>query len=144
MKKMHDNAIKYISFGIFFSLVIFVLFGVISALIPTRYFTRMIESKNLDYLFLTLTSLLLGSYISLSIYQKNRENKCDYIMGGGTILGFFSFGCPICNVFLVSIFGASAILTYLEPYRPVFGLISIGLLGFIFIYKMKELKKGSH
>jgi hypothetical protein len=128
--------VKYVFLGIFFSLVIFFLFGIISSLIPNEYFVRMIEPKVVDYVFLVLTSILLGVYLSLSIFEKDRGNKCDYMVGGGAVLGVFSFACPVCNVLLVSIFGASAILTYFEPYRPILGIISIALIGLALWYKI--------
>ena len=134
------NKIKYISIGIITSFLIFLLFGIFTALIPNRFFIRMIEPTILDIILLILTSMLLGSYIALSLYKKSKENKCNYAATGGAFLGIFSFACPICNVFFISLFGASAILTYFEPIRPLLGFLSVGLIGSAVIYRIKELK----
>jgi len=134
------NLLKYLGLGIIFSLGIFFSFGMITALIPNKFFIRMIEPNSLDYVFLSLTSVLLGSYFSLTMYRKNKDNKCDYVAGGGTLLGVFAFACPVCNTLLVSLFGFTAVMMYFEPYRPILGIFSVVLLGSLLVSKIKTLR----
>jgi len=132
---------KYISIGVFASIIIFLIFGIPTDLVPNNYFIRMIPIKATDYIFLSLTSIMLGTYIALYYYDKKTNKKCNYTAYGGAVAGIFAVGCPICNVMLISLFSATAILTYFEPYRPILGVLSLGILGTALIYKIKDLKK---
>jgi len=136
-----NKLIKSLIIGISVSIFIFILTGIVTSLLPNPWFARMVNSTDWDYLVLILTSLLIGAYMGLSVYKKNTENKCDYLATSGSFLGFFSLACPICNTFLISLFGASVLMIYFNPYRPFLGLLSIGLLGSVVIFKLKYNKE---
>lgn len=61
--------IKYAAVGMGSSIAIFLFFGIVTALIPTAWFTRMTQKTVLDYFFLSASSLLLGSYIAIYLYK---------------------------------------------------------------------------
>ena len=129
------EAIRYLLLGLAFSIGIFMLFGSVTALIPNAFFKRMSQATLLDYIFLAITSLLTGAYISLSIYQKRHiSRKCDIAAAGGGIGGFLGFGCAVCNKILVWLLGIGGVLTYVEPYRPFIGSVGIGLMSYA-VYK---------
>ena len=114
-----------------YSVLFFIVFGVVTVLIPNRFFARMNSTTLLDYVFLALTSLLLGIYLSLHQYQKKNTSKtCDIVAAGGGISGFLSFGCAVCNKILIWLFGMAGVLTYIEPYQPIIGFTGIGLLSY--------------
>src|SRR3989344_1816218 len=136
-----NKLIKSLIIGISVSIFIFILTGIVTSLLPNPWFARMVNSTDWDYLVLILTSLLIGAYMGLSVYKKNTENKCDYLATSGSFLGFFSLACPICNTFSISLFGASVLMIYFNPYRPFLGLLSIGLLGSVVIFKLKYNKE---
>lgn len=104
-----------------YSILFFVAFGIVTVLIPNKIFFRMTSINYLDYLFLTLTSILLGIYTSLHIYQKKQKSnkKCTASAYSGGIFGFLGFGCSICNKILILLLGVAGVLTYIEPYRPL-------------------------
>ena len=139
-----NKLIKSLIIGISVSIFIFILTGVVTSLLPNPWFARMVNSTDWDYLVLILISLLIGAYMGLSVYKKNTENKCDYFVTSGSFLGFFSLACPICNTFLISLFGAGTLMTYFNTYRPFLGLLSIGLLGSVVIFKLKDNKGGNN
>ncbi|MFH1752239.1 MAG: hypothetical protein ABH821_04860 [archaeon] len=120
--------VKYFITGISLSIAFFLLFGVVTNLIPNSLFNRMIETTVLDYFFLVTSSVLLGSYVAVHLYKKNTAKKCDAVTYSGGVGSFLAFGCPICNKLLVILFGATTLITYFEPYRPVLGFVSIVLL----------------
>lgn len=111
------------------SILLFMFFGIPTALIPNSLYIRMIPATPLDYVFLGATSVLLGGYVGLLYYRKSGGTKEDLAAMGGGLAGIFAFGCPICNVLLVSLVGSSALLTYYEPVRPLIGIVGVALLG---------------
>lgn len=120
--------IKYTFIGVVVSVIIFFLFGVITALIPNLWFTRMVRGVALDYFFLIASSALLGIYIGIHFYKKNISKKCNLVAGSSGFGTFLAFSCPICNKILILLFGTTALLAYFEPYRHYLGFLSIGLL----------------
>ncbi|SHL61953.1 hypothetical protein [Haladaptatus paucihalophilus] len=113
--------------GIAFSIGAFLLFGIVTGLIPNPFYVRMVPRTPADYLFLTTTSLFVGAFII------QREMADEPIGGrtatGGVIGGFLAFGCPICNAVLLTLFSSSALMTYFDPLRPVLGVVSIPLFA---------------
>lgn len=129
---------KSIIIGVLFSIGLFFLFGIPTALIPSPWFIRMINKSVYDYIFLITNSILLGTYIGIYYYKKKLNKKCIITGYSGGIGGFFAFGCPICNKLLVFLFGSTALLNYFEPYRRFLGFFSIILLLIALIYLIKK------
>ncbi len=134
--------IKYGMIGIGTTITFFFVLGIPTAVIKNPWFTRMIETNLLDISFLVITSILLGTFLSISLYKKYSVKACTTSTYAGGFGSVFAFGCPICNKALVFLFGTSAIMTYFEPYRPVLGIVSILiLLGSIFYISKKSTSK---
>jgi len=131
MKHHNHNRFKEIIVpGIAWSILLFIIFGIVTVLIPNRYFIRMTSVTALDYAFLLLTSVLTGFYISLHSFQKKHNDlACDAAAAGGWLGGFLGFGCPICNKILVLVLGVAGVLTFIEPYRPLIGLTGVIFMG---------------
>ncbi|WP_255171750.1 hypothetical protein [Natrononativus amylolyticus] len=106
---------------------VFVLFGFVSAIVPNPFFVRMVEITTLDYAFLVLTSALVGLYV----FQRTGLEGCsgDRCAYGGAAGGFLAVACPTCNALFVAAVGSSAVMTYVDPLRPLFGLVAVALLG---------------
>ncbi|MBI4447939.1 hypothetical protein HY643_03085 [Candidatus Woesearchaeota archaeon] len=135
--KKHTEVILYAST---FSIIIFLVFGIITSLIPTNFFARMTPPTSLDYTFLILTSILLGTYISLYKYQKKYSTKtCTVAAYSGGASGFLGFGCAVCNKILILLLGVTGVLAYVEPYKPIFGLVGVTLLSYAVYIKSKNI-----
>jgi hypothetical protein len=104
----------------------FGLFGVVTGLIPNPVYVRMVPRTGLDYLFLLLTAAFLGLYV---LQRTPGRTEDDTAAGAGAVVGFLAFGCPICNAFLLALFSSSALMTYLDPLRPLLGAGSVLLFG---------------
>jgi len=134
---------KYVTIGIhavLFSAGLFLLLGMVTVLIPNKFFARMIPVNSLDYIFLILTAILIGTYLSFNRYKKKHPNKkCTAAAYSGGIGGFLGFGCVLCNKILLLILGAGGVLTYVEPYRPIIGSAGIGLMGYAVYQKGKSI-----
>jgi len=129
---------KHIAIGIAVSLAAMVVFGAPTGLLPNPLFGRMIPSTILDYVFLALTSLLLGAYVALHLYAKAADRKPTTVSAyGGLLGGIMAFGCPLCNKVFVLAIGTSSILNYIEPYRPILGMISVVVMGAAVYLKAK-------
>lgn len=107
----------------------FLFLGALSAVIPNPLFVRMTPVGWLEWFSLVSTSLLLGSFFGLrDVVSRNGAGGCGLRAGAGGVLGFLAFGCSVCNKLLVLALGATGVLTYFEPVRPLFALISVPLL----------------
>lgn len=109
------------------ALGVFVLFGVVTGLVPNPLYVRMVPRTPVDYAFLVTTSALVGVYV----YQRSTLEECDgdACAYAGAAGGFLAVGCPTCNALLLAAFSSSALMTYLDPLRPVFGLLAVVSLG---------------
>ncbi len=123
--------------GALMSVFFIILLGTPTALIPNPiiHYTRMTPIIWPDYLFLFTTSLLLS--INLIVFLEKKTKKEGTIFSGG-LLGFLAFACPICNMLLVSLLGATFILAYIEPLRPFLGIASIVILLAILYTQLKQ------
>lgn len=145
MKKTTKNksAIYSIIIGTVVALLVFLVFGIVTVLIKNPFFIRMTPTHWYDYIFLVLTSALSGAYTGLWSHNKNNarkiNSKCNYTATGGSIGGFFSFGCAICNKLLIWLFGLSWVIAYFMPIQPIFGIISIALLSYAVYMQLKNL-----
>src|SRR3989338_3315261 len=136
MKNLKKIIYTVIAGGIFL-----VIFSLITALFPNNWFIRMTPANSLDYVFLVLTSLLLGAYVSLSLTEKKRTKQSNASAYGGGVSGFLGFGCALCNKLLLLIFGAVGVLIYIEPYRPLIGAMGVGLMSYAVYIKLGQEKK---
>lgn len=126
LKAENFNVLKGLVSAVFFLLVT----GAVTGLIQNPLYVRMVPITVFDYFFLLSTSVLAGLYFG--------KEKCSLlggrIAGISGVTGFLAFGCPICNVILLSFFSTSAIMTYFDPLRPYLGFISTLMIGF-FVYR---------
>ncbi|RQG95815.1 hypothetical protein [Natrarchaeobius chitinivorans] len=105
----------------------FLATGVVTGLLPTPLFERMVSRSPLDYAVLSLTSVLAGVYVvQRASLSECSGDRCAY---GGGVAGFFAVACPHCNAILVSLFGATWLATYVDPLRPLLGLVAVSLFA---------------
>lgn len=109
----------------------FVLFGLVTGLLPNPVYVRMVPRTAFDYLFLVLTAGFLGFY---TLQRTTRQRNDEKTATVSAALGFLAFGCPICNAFLLAMFSSSALMTYFDPLRPVLGIVSVALfVGLLYV-----------
>lgn len=116
---------------------VFLLFGVVSGLVPNPLYVRMVPRTPVDYAFLTLTSLLAATYV----IQKSSLPECDgdACAYAGAVGSFLAVGCPTCNALLLALFSSSALMTYFDPLRPLFGVLAVSLLGGVVYWRHRRL-----
>ncbi|WP_440769147.1 hypothetical protein [Natronorubrum sp. DTA28] len=105
----------------------FLFTGVVTGLLQTSLFDRMVPRTALDYGLLSLTAVLVGAYVT----QRATLDDCggDGCAYGGAAGGFVAVACPHCNAVLVALFSASWLAAYVDPIRPLLGLVGVALLA---------------
>ncbi|RKD88605.1 hypothetical protein [Halopiger aswanensis] len=144
---------RAMAYGVVAGIGVFLLFGLVTGLIPNPLYVRMVPRTPIDYLFLSLTALLAGIYVAqrsateittadadsptaedVDESENNSVIGEDRLAFGGLVGGFLAVGCPICNVVLLALFSSSALMTYFDPLRPLLGALSVTLLvGLIYV-----------
>jgi len=134
--------LKLILYGLFSSIIYFLVFGAISAVFSNPFFIRMTPVILFDWFLLVITSILIGLYVFL--YFSLRDNNSSGIRCAttGGVLSFLAFACPVCNKIIVLILGFSGAMTYFYPIQPFLGVLGIILLVYINIIYIKKLKNG--
>jgi hypothetical protein len=130
--------LETVAFGVGGGLAALLLIGVPTALFPTPWFGREIPPRPLDYLILGLTALLaagLAATYALPIACPARERT---VTAGG-LLSFFAVGCPVCNKIAVLALGSAGAITYFAPLQPLLGVISLALLTFALVTRLRTM-----
>lgn len=96
-----------------------------TALAPNPLFTRMTPARPLDYVFLAVSSLLIG--LTFAIRPAAVGGAASRPLAGGLVT-YFAVGCPVCNKIVVALLGTSGALAYFAPLQPVLGVAAIALL----------------
>lgn len=133
------TAWRAIGLGLGVGVVTFLVVGLPSAVVPNPWFARMTPTRPQDYLFLGLTTLLaaiLGATYTLPATCPLQEGK----LTAGGFLSILAVGCPICNKVVVLLLGVSGALTYFEPIQPVLGVLSLGLLGYAVLLRLRAVR----
>ncbi|SER88090.1 hypothetical protein [Natrinema salaciae] len=141
---------RAVAWGTAAGIGVFLLFGLVTGLVPNPLYVRMVPRTPVDYLFLALTALLAGVYTAQRLAtevvatgagaegvdgsEAANSSGADRWAIGGLVGGFLAVGCPICNVALLALFSSSALMTYFDPLRPLLGALSATVLaGVIYV-----------
>ena len=131
---------RAVGWGVAAGLGVFLLFGLVTGLIPNPLYVRMVPRTPVDYALLSLTALLAGVYIAqrnattMPVDEEVETSGEGRLAIGGLVGGFLAVGCPICNAFLLVLFSSSTLMTYFDPFRPVLGIVSVAVLaGLIYV-----------
>jgi hypothetical protein len=126
------------------------LLGIPTVLIPNHLFSRIVPTSPQDYVIWVVSVLLIGPLMGLTtLYPvesktttQNRSLKGSGRALAGTLLSFFSVGCPVCNKVVVLLLGLGGAMTFFNPLRPFLGLASIVLLSVTLFLRVRVLRHG--
>jgi len=124
------------------------LIGIPTVLIPNPLFSRMTPTSLQDYTIWGISVVLIGPVMALAtLYPADSVPKAKNRSGGGqalggTLLSFFSVGCPICNKVIVFLLGVGGAMTFFNPLRPFLGIASIILLSVTLFLRVRVLRSG--
>jgi len=98
-----------------------------------------------------LIAILFGMNVALFIYYVRKQQSFGSgarpVVGtgiGGLVSGFLGIGCAACGTFiltsLLSVFGASVVLTYLPLDGEEFGILGVILLGYSLYVVVRKIQ----
>lgn len=102
----------------------FVALGTVAALWENPFFIRMTPTGGFEVGLLALQALLLGALTAIPV-----PACATRLAGAGGVANFVGIACPICNKLLLLLFGANALLTYLEPARVYLAAVGVLITG---------------
>jgi hypothetical protein len=98
--------------------------------VPTRlvanpWFSRMTPTRPQDYVFLVVSSVLLGATLAVGRHQS--LSGARPLTGG--IATYLAVGCPVCNKVVVLLLGTGGAMTWFAPLQPVIAAVGVLVLG---------------
>ena len=126
------------------------LLGIPTVLIPNHLFSRTVPTSPQDYVIWVVSVLLIGPLMGLTtLYPvgpkattQNHSLKGSGRAIAGTLLSFFSVGCPVCNKVVVLLLGLGGAMTFFNPLRPFLGLAAIVLMSVTLYMRVRVLRHG--
>ncbi|MCH8559186.1 MULTISPECIES: hypothetical protein [unclassified Nesterenkonia] len=141
------------------AVVVGLLVGVATVLIPNSFFAREIPPVWWNYPVWILTSVLSGMLMAtyvrasspvesgseddpataeaqdgISPAEDRRSSRFGMI---GMVLAWFAVGCPVCNKIALVALGYSGAITYFTPLQPILALGAMLLTGVALIWRLK-------
>jgi hypothetical protein len=130
------------------TLLVLLVLGVPSAVIPNPFFVRMIPAEPVNVaVWLTsapLAGLLIATYVS------RRGALADDVHAGvgagrvtlGGVAAYLAIGCPICNKIVVAALGVSGALNVFGPLQPLIGAGSVAVLASTLAWRLRMRARG--
>lgn len=148
---------RQITFAALAAVVVGVLVGVATVLIPNSFFARDIPPVWWNYPVWILTSvlsgMLLATYVQASspgkkglgetgrsepeLASATEDRRSSRFGMGGMVLAWFAVGCPVCNKIALVALGYSGAITYFTPLQPILALGALVLTGVALIWRLK-------
>lgn len=135
------------------AVLIGVVIGVATVLIPNPMFARDIAPVWWNYPVWILTSLVSGMLLATYLRpvtiaggeqpempegdapdSQHRQGKLGM---AGAFLSWFAVGCPVCNKLALIAFGYSGAITYFAPVQPILGVAALLLAGIALVWRLK-------
>jgi hypothetical protein len=98
--------------------------------VPTRlvanpWFSRMTPTRPQDYVFLVVSSVLLGA--TLAVGRHRTLSGARPLTGG--VATYLAVGCPVCNKVVVMLLGTGGAMTWFAPLQPVIAAMGMLILA---------------
>ena len=129
------------------AVVIGLLIGFVTVLIPNSVFARDIPPVWWNYPVWIITSVVSGMLLATYVQPtkgasvdveagdpKGRQGKMGMI---GGFLSWFAVGCPVCNKLALAAFGYSGAITYFAPIQPFLGIAALLLTSIALLWRLK-------
>lgn len=135
------------------ALLVAVLIGVATVLIPNPFFARDIPPVWWNYPVLivmsVLTGMLAATYVrrgsaegaaaSAAGEQMERSERGGRIGAIGTVLAWFAVGCPVCNKIALLALGYTGALTFFAPLQPILAVLALALTGVALLWRLQGM-----
>lgn len=130
-------------------LLVAVLIGVATVLIPNPFFTREIAPPWWNHPVWLLTSALSGMLVATYVDsgRGRAAGGSDPVAGGqsapgrfgalGGLLAWFAVGCPVCNKLALLALGYSGAITWFAPVQPYLAALAALLLAGALVMRLR-------
>lgn len=112
------------------------LIAVPTRLVANPWFTRMTPTRPQDYVFLVVSSLLLGA--SLAVGRHQRLSGTRPLAGG--VATYLAVGCPVCNKIVVMLLGTGGAMTWFAPLQPLIAIAGVLVLAMALRSSVRSLQ----
>lgn len=139
------------------SLVVGVVVGVATVLIPNPVFARDIAPVAWNYPVWIVTSVLMGILIATYLLptrgvepgdgavaragepvgEGNDEGRSARVGGLAGVLAWFAVGCPVCNKIALVALGYGGALTWFAPFQPVLAVLALTLSVLAVVWRLR-------
>lgn len=136
------------------AVVVGLLIGIATVLIPNPWFARDIEPVWWNYpvwiVTAGMTGMLIATYVRPIQATPASSEVAEAPTGGtarkdshgrlgmvGGLLSWFAVGCPVCNKLALIAFGYSGAITYFAPIQPVLAIAALVLTFGALIWRLK-------
>lgn len=133
---------RYLGTSAVAALIVGLVLGIPTDVIPNPWFTRMIAAEPFNYFFWISTSLLTGALLATYLLPRHEATRgvASAGFGSGT-LGLLAVGCPICNKLIVTLLGVSGALNYFAPLQPLLGGLALALAGAALLVRLRTARR---
>lgn len=135
------------------ALVVAVVIGVATVLIPNPVFGRDIPPVWWNYPVWLVTSALSGMLLATYVRDPGMgdgptagsiRSEADVVEGrshrfgvAGGVLAWFAVGCPVCNKLALIAFGYSGALTWFAPMQPFLAMGALVLTALALVWRLR-------
>ncbi len=136
---------RHVMIALVAAVVVALLIGLPSVLIPNPWFGREIPTVWWNYPVWLVTSGLSGMLIATYVTtdesdagEEERSARRSSRLGlAGGALAWFAVGCPVCNKIVLLALGYSGALTWFAPAQPYLALIGLVLTAIALIWRLR-------
>lgn len=141
---------RQIAVAIVAALMVFLIIGVATVLIPNPIFGRDIPPVWWNYPVLVITAVLSGMLIATYVrsgpgaaetsapaadeVEETRSGKFGMV---GGLLAWFAVGCPVCNKIALLALGYSGAITWFTPVQPFLALGAMIFTGIALVWRLE-------
>lgn len=138
------------------AVVVGVVVGVVTVLIPNPFFARDIPPTWWSYpvwiVTSTLTGVLLATYVRPAEVtgDKDTSERSEPAKGGdgsdrrsartggvAAVLAWFAVGCPVCNKIALLTLGYTGALTWFAPIQPILAVAALALSAAAVVWRLQ-------
>lgn len=131
---------RFILAAILGSVVVALVLGIPTDLVPNPWFVRMIPPGFSNYFFWISTSLLTGALFATYVMPRVTDRGPGGAGIGSGFLGLLAAGCPICNKLVLLLLGASGALNYFAPIQPLLGAAGLLVAGIALFFRLRDAR----
>ncbi len=132
---------RFIAGAVLGTVLVAVLIGIPTDVLPNPWFTRMTPATTSNYLFWVASSVLTGALLATYVLPRGTRDRIAAASAGSGYLGVLAVGCPVCNKLVVALLGVSGAFNYFAPIQPLLGAAGLALAGIALAVRLRGARR---